>query len=240
LEGKGERVRSGNDDSLSTGCSSLDSLLGGGFPRRSVSQVYGEPATGKTNVCIQTAVETVENGGGVVYIDTEGLSLRRVQQVGGDGFEDSAKEFIVKEVHDFDEQSVAVRDVENLAPTTDLVVLDSATGLYRVEQEDADDDATPLKRLTRQVTQLAGMARKHDLAVVLTNQIYTAVESKNEDLRPLGGRAMEHWTSIIVPLERSRVDDAVRRATLEKHPARPENDEATFRITDEGIEGEQS
>jgi len=230
------RHKSGSDDSLSTGCSSLDSLLGGGFPRRSVSQVYGEPSTGKTNVCIQTAVETVENGGSVVYIDTEGLSLRRVQQVGSDDFEDSASDFIVKEVHDFDEQSVAVRDVENLVSTTDLVVLDSATGLYRVEPDDGDNDTTPLKRLTRQVTQLTGMARKHDLAVVLTNQIYTAVDSKNDDLRPLGGRAMEHWTSIIVSLERSHVDDSIRRATLEKHPALPESEEATFRITEEGIE----
>lgn len=236
MEGKGRHEKSGNDDSLSTGCCSLDSLLGGGFPRRSVSQVYGEPSTGKTNICIQTAVETVENGGSVVYIDTEGLSLRRVQQVGGDDFEDSASDFIVKEVHNFDEQSVAVRDVENLASTADLVVLDSATGLYRVEPGDADDDATPLKRLTRQVTQLTGMARKHDLAVVLTNQIYTAVESKNDDLRPLGGRAMEHWTSIIVSLERSHVEDPVRRATLEKHPARPESEEVTFRITDGGLE----
>lgn len=230
------RQRSGSEDArLSTGCDSLDNLLGGGFPRGAVSQVYGEPSAGKTNVCMQTAVEAVEDGGGVVYIDTEGMSLERLKQVGGDGFEDHAHDFIVKDVYDFEEQAVAVRDVENLAAETDLVVLDSATGLYRVEPDDAEDDSS-LRRLTRQIAHLTGVARKHNVAVVATNQIYTAVETAGEEYSPLGGKMMEHWTKIIVRLDRSKVDDTKRRATVEKHPAKPPGEEAEFRITASGVE----
>lgn len=231
---KGEQRATDDDARLSTGCSALDDLLGGGFPRGAVSQVYGEPSTGKTNICMQTAVETVENGGGVAYIDTEGLSLDRLRQIGGDGIEDRAHEFIVKDVYDFDEQAVAVRDVEDLAADTDLVVLDSATGLYRVERDDGDDESA-LRRLTRQITQLTGMARRYDLAVVVTNQIYTAVESTTDDVAPLGGRAMEHWTKIILRLERSAVSDK-RKAIVEKHPSRQAGVDAEFRITDAGVE----
>jgi DNA repair protein RadB len=223
-----------DDTHLSTGCAALDGLLGGGFPRGAVSQVYGEPSTGKTNVCMQTAVEAVEDGGGVVYIDTEGLSLDRLRQIGGEEIEDRAHDFIIKDVYDFDEQAVAVRDVEDLATDTDLVVLDSATGLYRVERDDGDEESA-LRRLTRQITQLTGLARRYDIAVVATNQIYTAVESTTDDVAPLGGRAMEHWTKIILRLEQSAMSDK-RKATVEKHPSKPAGVDAEFRITDTGVE----
>jgi DNA repair protein RadB len=232
---KGEQRRDSGDTHVSTGCDGLDGVLGGGFPRGAVSQVYGEPSTGKTNICMQTAVETVEDGGGVVYIDTEGLSLERLRQIGGENIEDSAHDFIIKDVYDFDEQAVAVRDVESLAADTDLVVLDSATGLYRVEQQQQDDEESALRRLTRQVTQLTGMARRYDLAVVATNQIYTAVESTTEEIAPLGGRAMEHWTKIIMRLERSAVSEK-RQATVEKHPSKRSGVDTEFRITDSGVE----
>jgi DNA repair protein RadB len=47
---------------------------------------------------------------------------------------------------------------------------------------------------------------------------------------------MEHWTKIILRLERSRVDDTKRKATVEKHPAKAPGGEAEFRITGSGIE----
>jgi DNA repair protein RadB len=231
---KGRQRGTDDDARVPTGCDALDGLLGGGFPRGAVSQVYGEPSTGKTNVCMQTAVEAVEDGGGVVYIDTEGLSLDRLRQIGGDGIEERGHDFIIKDVYDFDEQSVAVRDVEDLAADTDLIVLDSATGLYRVERDGGDEESA-LRRLTRQITQLTGVARRYDIAVVATNQIYTAVESATDDIAPLGGRAMEHWTKIIVRLERSAVSER-RKATVEKHPSKPAGTDAEFRITDSGVE----
>ena len=45
---------------LSSGCKPLDDLLGGGFERGIVTQVFGAAGTGKTNVCIQLAVECVK------------------------------------------------------------------------------------------------------------------------------------------------------------------------------------
>jgi DNA repair protein RadB len=231
---KGRQRGASDDARVPTGCDALDELLGGGFPRGAVSQVYGEPSTGKTNLCMQTAVEVIEDGGGVAYIDTEGLSLDRLRQIGGEALDDRAHEFIIKDVYDFDEQSVAVRDVEDIATDTDLVVLDSATGLYRVERDDGDDESA-LRRLTRQITQLTGMARRYDIAVVVTNQIYTAVESATDDVAPLGGRAMEHWTKIILRLGRSEMSDK-RKATVEKHPSKPAGLDAGFVITDVGVE----
>ncbi|MDY7081847.1 MAG: DNA repair and recombination protein RadB [Halobacteria archaeon] len=237
----------GGDVHLTTGCESLDSLLGGGFERGVVSQLYGLPGTGKTNICIQTAVETIRDGGSVVYIDTEGFSPARFEQIAGDDSDEIAREFIVKEVYDFDEQVVAVRDVENLASEIDLVILDSATGLYRVEPHDEDangsDDESPLKRLTRQVTHLTSLARRYDFAAVITNQVYTRMENgmgsnnasgNSNGISPLGGRMVEHWTKAIVRLEKSGGNS--RKAFLEKHRSQPTGRSASFHISDDGIE----
>lgn len=47
---------------LSTGCDPIDTLLGGGIENGVVTQVYGEAGSGKTNLCIQTAVECIRAG----------------------------------------------------------------------------------------------------------------------------------------------------------------------------------
>ncbi len=47
---------------LVTGCRPIDDLLGGGIEGGVVTQVYGEAGSGKTNLCIQTAVECVRSG----------------------------------------------------------------------------------------------------------------------------------------------------------------------------------
>jgi DNA repair protein RadB len=83
------------------------------------------------------------------------------------------------------------------------------------------------------VTHLLGLARRHDLAVVLTNQVFADPDS--DRTRPLGGNTLEHWTGAILRVERFRGGN--RRATLEKHRAKPAGETATFRITQTGLVG---
>ncbi|WP_435175547.1 DNA repair and recombination protein RadB [Halorussus sp. AFM4] len=231
-----------NEEAIPTGCGPLDDLLGGGFEAGTVTQVYGPPAAGKTNVALGAAVEVAAGGGTAVYIDTEGLSLARFRQVaearadaagGADDVEDLTSRIIVKEAYDFDEQEQAVRDVAELADRADLVVLDSATGFYRLQRAEDEEGGEALREVASQVTHLLSLARKHDLAVVLTNQVYTDPDS--DRTRPLGGHTLEHWTGTVVRIERFRGGN--RRATLEKHRAKLAGEKAKFRITDSGLEG---
>ena len=48
---------------ISTGCAPLDELLGGGIERGTVTQLYGPPAAGKTNVALSAAVQVAADGG---------------------------------------------------------------------------------------------------------------------------------------------------------------------------------
>jgi len=219
-----------------TGCPPLDDLLGGGFERGTVTQVYGPPAAGKTNVALQTAAEVAAAGDTAVYIDTEGVSPDRFEQLlsaRADDLEAASARIVLKQVHDFDEQDEAVRDVEELADRAQLVVLDSATGFYRLERTtESGEDGEALRQVARQVTHLLGLARRHDLAALVTNQVYADPDS--DRIEALGGHTLNHWTGTVLRLDRFRGGN--RRATVEKHRARAAGETAAFRITDTGLE----
>ncbi|MFB6073346.1 MAG: DNA repair and recombination protein RadB [Halobacterium sp.] len=226
------------DTHVATGCDALDDLLGGGVERGTVTQLYGPPGAGKTNVALSTAVEVAVDGGTAVYVDTEGLSVERFDQVlsaRADDPDDAASRIVLSEAYDFEEQAEAVRDTADFAERADLVVLDSATGFYRVKRGEDEEAGDALRRVADQVTHLLSLARKQDLAVVITNQVFTDVDSDSDRVRPLGGHTLTHWTGTVVRLDRFR--GGKRRATLEKHRSRPEGEQARFEITDAGIEG---
>lgn len=63
---------------ISVGCPHLDSLLGGGLLRNSITEISGEASSGKTQFslqCLLTVQLSLERGGAngkAVYIHTEG------------------------------------------------------------------------------------------------------------------------------------------------------------------------
>jgi DNA repair protein RadB len=223
-------------DPIPTGCKPVDDLLGGGLERGGVTQVYGPPAAGKSNLVLSAAVEAATVGESSLYIDTEGLSVDRMEQIAsahpGEDLDGIASHIIVTEALTFDEQREAVQDASEFADRVDLIVLDSATGFYRLERTE-QDGAEALRAVARQITHLLSLARKHDIAVGFTNQVYTDPES--ETTSALGGHTLDHWSAVILRLDRFRGGN--RRATLEKHQSREAGETAQFRITGDGLEG---
>ncbi|CAG7821678.1 unnamed protein product, partial [Allacma fusca] len=66
---------------LTTGCSNIDKFLHGGIPCFGVTEIYGDSATAKTQMCLQLALLAqlpLRRGGlnsGAVYINTEGCAF---------------------------------------------------------------------------------------------------------------------------------------------------------------------
>lgn len=219
-------------DFLPSGCNALDLLLCGGVESGIITQLYGESGSGKSNIVMQLAVAAVSRGRRVIFIDTEGFSGERFKQIAGPGAEDIAKKIMIFEPMSLEQQAVAIRESSKIAGRDlGLVILDSATSLYRVLLE-AEDNRTIRRTLNLQLSELQEIARRHRIPVVITNQVYTDIDSKS--LRPLGGTGLEHMCKTIIFLEKK--GEGLRRARLIKHRSAPEGGIADFRLTDRGVE----
>ena len=175
--------------------SSLDDLIDGGFEKGTITQIFGSPSSGKSNVTLTLAVNVAKNNRKVVYIDTEGgISIDRIKQISGPYFSNVANNIIVFEPTDFLEQTETLRSIDvwlrKHHEEVDLIVLDSAVALYRVD----DMKSYKLsKELRKQIQLLSNIARKYDIAVIITNQIYNAFDEEgNSEVKAVGGDIIEY------------------------------------------------
>jgi DNA repair protein RadB len=210
-------------------------MLGGGFESGIVTQLYGASGTGKTNICIQLAIETVKGGKKVIFIDTEGFSAERFKQIAGDEAKKIAGDIIIYEPASFEQQYSAITDIEKLMnEKIGLVILDSAALFYRLAlQDDSEEENVTLRReLVNQIGILHGIARKYSAAVVITNQVFKDVTTG--ELCPVGGNALEHLSKTIILLE--KIGMSKRRATLRKHRSKSEGACCDFMLTETGAQ----
>ncbi len=56
---------------MTTGSPDLDRILGSGLERQIITQIYGEPGSGKSTFAIMAAVAALKTGEGVIFFDTE-------------------------------------------------------------------------------------------------------------------------------------------------------------------------
>lgn len=212
-----------------TGSPDLDDLLGGGLERRTISQIYGEAGSGKSTLCLMCAVSVLATGKSVLYIDTEGFSADRFRQIAGDATEELAEHLLIFEPVDFEQQAIMIGECEAILKIRDvgLIVVDSATALYRTEGGTGGDAQ---RRLGNQVIRLLGYAKRFGFPVLLTNQVYMDVET--DTLRGLGGTGLHHISKAIVRVSKR---DGTREAVLEKHRSLPENRSFIFEIVEKGI-----
>jgi DNA repair protein RadB len=218
-------------DHESTGNEALDGLLGGGIERRSVTQFVGEPASGKTTLCLIAAARFLHAGHTVVWIDSEGFSVERFRQVAGEGAETLADRLLLYEPVDFVQQGAMILEIDRMikAHKAGLVVLDSATALYRTELDRGRD---AMQALTRQMLMLLGYAKRYNIPVIITNQVY--VDTRTNTYAGLGGTALEHLSKAIVRLKK-RGGMGERRACLTKHRSLPEGGAFDFEMVEPGI-----
>lgn len=227
----------GESDKISTN-SSIDELLNGGVEKGVITQIFGPPGSGKTNIALQLSVEVSKSGKKVIFLDSEGgISVDRIKQIAKDSFDEVANNIIILEPTTFEEQSddliIAETWLKDNKDEVELIIIDSAVALYRIE----DRTSSKLnKELGKQMGQLARMARKYNIAVILTNQIYSAFsdEDNNEDVKAVGGTILQYWSKVVIQLAKSDIIGQ-RVATLKRHTAIAEGKTVNFKITEDGI-----
>ncbi|MDO5861648.1 MAG: DNA repair and recombination protein RadB [Thermoplasmata archaeon] len=210
-------------------CPKFDRLLGGGIESGCVTLFYGEAGAGKTNVCLQAARAVIGSGGKVAYIDNEGLSSERLLQVFGED-SDVMKGLLISQVHSLEEQTDRIEKTGKLAENgvVSLIVIDSLTMFYRLRH----DDPKARTEFVKETEMLLEIARKNDVAIVVTSQVYSNITSGRVEF--LGGHALNHNAKTILRLE--KLDNGRRKAVIVKHRSLPEGKSAYYRIVENGIE----
>jgi DNA repair protein RadB len=210
-------------------CNPLDDLLGGGIESKSITEIYGEAGSGKTNFCLQAARECANNGKKVVYIDSEGVSSERLNQICKNyDCKKTLENILFFNPASFDEQEDMIKKAMNIKDV-ELIVLDTYNLFFRLNQE--DDEKSAIRSLNRQITDLQIGSMKKNLYAIITGQVYSV---DNDDVKPFAGRGIEHVAKTIIKLE--KIGIGKRQATIMKHRSQPECKKAIFSINAQGLE----
>ncbi|MCI4358576.1 MAG: DNA repair and recombination protein RadB [Thermoplasmata archaeon] len=222
-------------DRCPTGVPSVDALLGGGLESDCLTELYGEGGSGKTLLCLEVAVRLALADRWVFYIDTEGVSVDRLEAIAGGRVDQVLKRLLLATPKNLEEQTKAVGTAAALAREArrpvGLIVLDSATFYYRLSLSGPDEDEGRLA-LVEELAELMATALGAQVPVLFTNQVWT--RQTDGSLEPLGGTFVNHAAKTILRLD--RLTGARRRAVLVKHRSLGEAS-AEFRITNHGLSG---
>jgi len=221
---------------ISAGSFDLNKWLFGGYESDIVSVIYGAAGSGKTNFCLLAAVSQAKKGNKVVFVDTEGgFSSERVKQlVNGDlDYKEVLKNIFLLKPTNFNEQKESFKKLnEYMKDEISLVIVDGMTILYRLDFASARDEGIEKiqkinKELVEQMKTLVEIARKKEIPVIVTNQVYRWEDSS----KMVGGDILNYWGKCLIELTN---EHGIRKAYLRKHRSLKEK-EFEFRIVDSGI-----
>ena len=219
---------------ISAGSFDLNKFLYGGYETDIVTVIYGSSGTGKTNFCLLAAVSQAKKENKVIYIDTEGgFSIERVKQLAQKDVSKVLKNILLLKPTNFEEQKDAFKNLlKHLKDEVSLIIVDGMTILYRLDFAEAKEKNNGEMQkinseLVSQIKTLAEIARKREIPVLVTNQIYNWEDEK----RMVGGDILKYWSKCHIELSQ---DKGRRAARLTKHRSLPEK-EFVFQIVNDGI-----
>ena len=233
--------------SISTGSRELDNLLGGGMETGSITELFGEFRTGKTQLChtlcvsAQMALDQGGAEGKAMYIDTEGTFrpdrlvaiAERFGLIPADVLENVVYARAYNSEHQMDllTQASALMAESRFA----LLVVDSATALFRTDFTGRGQLAERQQTLAQFLRSLQRLADEFGVAVVMTNQVVSNPDGgmfAGDPLKPIGGNIVAHASTTRLKLRKGRGE--TRICKVFDSPSLPEA-EASFEIANEGI-----
>ena len=216
---------------LSINAKSIDKLLEGGFESGIITEIYGEAGTGKTNICLQLTREMALLGKKVAYIDTEGVSVDRLEQICGDNYEQVVKNLLHYKPLSLEEQGKHINGLKKI-PDLGLVIVDSVNIYTRMGM---NSDPQVDRKFFGQVMLLQKYAREMKIPIIIISQVY----SSGSDVQPFSGKTMAHIAKVIIRIDKVKSDIigiGKRKAMIIKHRSIAEEKEAEFSLTGKGIE----
>jgi DNA repair protein RadA len=232
---------------LTTGSKAVDEILGGGLETQTITEIYGEYGTGKSQLCHQMCVNVqlpIERGGlngGALYIDTENtFRTERIVQMAkhtGLNLEDVVKNIVFAEAFTSDHQMLLLENADKIIKENKirLIVVDSLTAHFRSEYLGREMLAERQQKLNKHMHRLIRLARAFNAVAVVTNQVMAKPDVFFGDaVAPVGGHIVAHTSHTRLYLRKSP-RGPTRIARLVSSPYLPEG-ERVFKVTENGVE----
>jgi DNA repair protein RAD51 len=222
--------------SITTGSKQLDTLLAGGIETGSVTEIFGEFRTGKSQICHTLAVTCqlpFDMGGGegkCLYIDTEGtfrpVRLLAVANRYGLSGEEVLDNVAYARAYNSDHQ---------------LQLLNQASAMMcetRTDFTGRGELSSRQMHLAKFMRTLQRLADEFGIAVVITNQVVAQVDGGPSSMynpdpkKPIGGNIIAHASTTRLSLKKGRGE--TRICKIYDSPCLPESD-CLFAINEDGI-----
>jgi recombination protein RecA len=207
--GKGSIMRLGEnhipmmENSISTGCLSLDVALGvGGVPKGRMIEIFGPESSGKTTLALHIVAEAQKAGGFAAFIDAEhAVDPEYSKKLGV-----NTEELLISQP-DTGEQALEICETLVRSSALDVIVIDSVAALVpRAELEGDMGDAhmgLQARLMSQALRKLTGTVSRSNTTVIFINQIREkiGVMFGNPETTP-GGRALKFYSSIRMEIRR--------------------------------------
>ena len=222
---------------ISVGSEGFNDLIGGGIETQSITEVFGEFGSGKSQISHELAVTVQlppEKGGldgECVFIDTENtFRPERIEQI-ANGFELDIDE-VLQKIHvarafNSSHQILMAEKINELIQQGNnikLVIVDSLMAHFRAEYVGRESLAVRQQKLNQHLHALQQIANTYNVAVFITNQVQAN--------KAIGGHVLGHASTYRIWLKKGLAGKRIAR--LVDSPHLPEG-ECVFKIKTEGI-----
>ena len=182
---------------ISTGLQKLNEFLSGGIPSGIIVDIFGGNGTRKTQLLLQLLINSIKNGGQVLYFDTTGefrperiLEIQKYSKINLD----LLKQITVSRLTNTSEQIKSIQKFEN--ENFSLIVIDNITDLFSYEYTKNESTFEKNFLFMKYMRELSKLAITKKISIIFTNMIRTIENKEIENMK----NAIDPFTHIKIHL----------------------------------------
>ena len=185
---------------ISTGLQKLDTFLSGGIPNGVIIDIFGGNGTGKTQLVLQLSINSIKNGGNVLFLDTTGgFRPERILEIQKKSNLDInlLDKITVSRITNTSEQINLLNTLtEN---NFSLIVIDNVTDLFSYEYKNNKSIFEKNSLFMKYMHDLSAYAISHKIPIVITNMIRNMDDKEIENM----ANAIDLFTHIKIHLSKN-------------------------------------